>query len=147
MSLAFAEVSRMVAPSTSKVEPTALKYSKLCPILGDSIFDGDGVADVLGMAVAALGGCPGGRPLASGPACARAFVSITLSPWHVDDLGDSADLVISELVTNAVLWDELPNDLNAGGPVRGRAGKHPHRSNMIGFAGLRKCGLTARRRR
>jgi hypothetical protein len=38
MSLAFAEVSRVVAHSTSKVEPTALKYSKLCPILGDSIF-------------------------------------------------------------------------------------------------------------
>lgn len=41
-------------------------------------------------------------PLPTAPACARAFVSITLSSWGLDDLAESADLIVSELVTNAV---------------------------------------------
>lgn len=41
-------------------------------------------------------------PLPTAPACARAFASSTLSSWGLDDLTESADLILSELVTNAV---------------------------------------------
>ena len=41
-------------------------------------------------------------PLPTAPACARALVSLTLSSWDMGHLADSADLVASELVTNAV---------------------------------------------
>jgi anti-sigma regulatory factor (Ser/Thr protein kinase) len=41
-------------------------------------------------------------PLPTAPACARAMVSLTLSSWGMGHLADSADMVTSELVTNAV---------------------------------------------
>ncbi|MGH3274178.1 MAG: ATP-binding protein, partial [Streptosporangiaceae bacterium] len=41
-------------------------------------------------------------PLPTAPACARALVSLTLVLWGMGHLADSADMVTSELVTNAV---------------------------------------------
>jgi hypothetical protein len=41
-------------------------------------------------------------PLPTAPACARAFVTMTLSVWDMASMADSAGLVVSELVTNAV---------------------------------------------
>jgi anti-sigma regulatory factor (Ser/Thr protein kinase) len=40
--------------------------------------------------------------LPTAPACARAFIRLTMSAWSLEELADSAELVTSELVTNAV---------------------------------------------
>lgn len=40
--------------------------------------------------------------LPSAPACARAFIQSELSLWRMGDLAEHAELVISELVTNAL---------------------------------------------
>jgi hypothetical protein len=45
---------------------------------------------------------PALAPLPTAPACARAFVTMTLSLWDMASLADPAGLVVSELVTNAV---------------------------------------------
>ena len=45
---------------------------------------------------------PSLAPLPTAPACAHAFASLTLSCWRMHDQAESADLVISELVTNAI---------------------------------------------
>jgi anti-sigma regulatory factor (Ser/Thr protein kinase) len=47
-------------------------------------------------------------PIAAGVAQARRFVREQLAEWGRDDLGDAASLVVSELVTNAVLHARSP---------------------------------------
>jgi anti-sigma regulatory factor (Ser/Thr protein kinase) len=37
------------------------------------------------------------------PACGRAWTRVLLSEWHLADLADTAELLVSELLTNAVL--------------------------------------------
>jgi anti-sigma regulatory factor (Ser/Thr protein kinase) len=49
--------------------------------------------------------------LPTAPACARTFVRLTMSTWGLERLADSAELVTSELVTNAV---EASSSLLAG---------------------------------
>jgi anti-sigma regulatory factor (Ser/Thr protein kinase) len=46
--------------------------------------------------------------LGTAPGCARTFVASTLSLWGMDSLIDAAQLVISELVTNAVAASPPP---------------------------------------
>lgn len=40
--------------------------------------------------------------LPTAPACARAFVRLTLAGWHLSAMSDTAELIASELVNNAV---------------------------------------------
>jgi anti-sigma regulatory factor (Ser/Thr protein kinase) len=40
--------------------------------------------------------------LATAPACARAWAKVILREWRLGDLSDDAELVVSELATNAV---------------------------------------------
>jgi hypothetical protein len=66
-------------------------------------------------------------PLPTAPACARAFVTMTLALWDMASLADSAGLVVSELVTNAV-YASSPYRRDAT-PVRGPCGPDVLRKN------------------
>ena len=82
----------------------------------------DAIADPPGMSASwplssslPLGALPGATP------CARLHARAVLTEWGLDDLGEAAELIVSELVTNAVRAstgpDGRPRYDGAGMPV------------------------------
>jgi len=70
----------------------------------------DAVADPPGMSASwplstslPLGALPGATP------CARLHARAVLTEWGLDDLSEAAELIVSELITNAVQASTAPN--------------------------------------
>ncbi len=84
----------------------------------------DTVADPPGMTASwplftslPLGALPGATP------CARLHARAVLAEWGFDDLAEAAELIVSELVTNAVRASTGPGGLRSWQTVPGWPGK------------------------